>query len=129
MLMRSADMLAVSASHPEPFNALAALYAATSPTELYKDRPYADPHILRYYVVVHDMQNGDLEECGSLTSCLDHVAKFRAALKRFWSRSGEPTAYTAPCCPSTPSIPTLRHRWKATKIDDRRSSTISGNPS
>ena len=55
--------MAVSTAHPEPLNALASLYAATSPTELYKDQPYMDPNVLRYYVVVHDVRNGDLAEC------------------------------------------------------------------
>lgn len=56
-------LMAVSTAHPEPLNALASLYAATSPTELYKDQPYMDPNVLRYYVVVHDVRNGDLSEC------------------------------------------------------------------
>lgn len=55
-------ILAVSTSNPEPLNAFAELYDATSPEKLFADRPWVDPNVLRYYVLVHDSTLGPAEE-------------------------------------------------------------------
>lgn len=55
-------MLAVSTSNPEPLNAFAELYDRTSPEKLYHDKPHMDPHVLRFYVLVHDLSAGPAEE-------------------------------------------------------------------
>ena len=60
-------LLATTTANPEPLNALASLYSATSATRLATDKPYVDPTILRYYVVLHDVRNGDLDEYVRLT--------------------------------------------------------------
>ena len=60
-------LLATTTANPEPLNALASLYSATSATRLAVDKPYVDPTILRYYVVLHDVRNGDLDEYVRLT--------------------------------------------------------------
>lgn len=55
-------IIAVSTANPEPLNAFAALYEATSPDTLFKDKPWMDPTVLRYYVVIHDLSTGPAEE-------------------------------------------------------------------
>lgn len=55
-------MLAVSTANPEPLNAFAELYEATSPDKLFADKPWVDPNVLRYYVLVHDATVGPAEE-------------------------------------------------------------------
>lgn len=70
----STGLLVTSASHPEPLNAIADLYAATSPTTLGKERPYMDPNILRYYVVLHDVQSDTVSRKDSL-DLLDQIRK------------------------------------------------------
>lgn len=61
----AAVILAVSNRSPDPMNAFASLYAATQPEacEAFTSRPYVDPNVLRYYVLVHDSSQGtDIEE-------------------------------------------------------------------
>ena len=55
-------IIAVSTSSPEPLNAFAALYDETSPERLFRDKPWVDPGVLRYYVLVHDLSTGSAEE-------------------------------------------------------------------
>jgi hypothetical protein len=53
-------VLAVSSMHSEPLNAFASLYAASSREQLFKEYPWIDPNVLKYYVIVHDVNRGDL---------------------------------------------------------------------
>lgn len=58
-------LLAVSSQSPDPLNALASLYAATQAQscDAFGGRPYVDPNVLRYYVLIHDCaQGGDVEQ-------------------------------------------------------------------
>ena len=44
-------------------NAMAALYDRLNQSKFYGQRPFVDPTVLRYFVVVHDVAGGpDLEE-------------------------------------------------------------------
>lgn len=57
------DIIAVSTNNPDPLNAFAQYYEATSKENLFQVN-YADPDVLRYYVLVHDLkENPKLEEC------------------------------------------------------------------
>jgi hypothetical protein len=44
-------------------NAMAALYDRVNQSKFYSQRPFVDPTVLRYFVVVHDVAGGpDIEE-------------------------------------------------------------------
>lgn len=59
-------IIAVSTSNPEPLNAFAALYEATSPERLFSQQTWIDRNVLRYYVLIHDLSTGPAEEHTSL---------------------------------------------------------------
>jgi hypothetical protein len=66
MLITLLGIIAVSTSNPEPLNAFAALYEATSPENLFAQAPWVDRNVLRYYVLVHDLSTGPSEDYASL---------------------------------------------------------------
>lgn len=68
------DLLVTSAQHPEPMNALADLYASTSPAAVEARYPYMDPNVLRYYVVLHDVRSSAVSRADS-QALLDQVRK------------------------------------------------------
>lgn len=56
-------ILAISSSNRDPMNAMAQLYDRLNQSTFYSQRPFMDPIVLRYFVVVHDVGGGvDLEE-------------------------------------------------------------------
>lgn len=69
-------MLVVSANSSDPMNAFAALFEASEAhvCRAFTLRPFVDPHILRYYVLIHDISSSgpDLSESISL---LENVKK------------------------------------------------------
>lgn len=69
-------MLVVSANSSDPMNAFAALFEASEAhaCRAFTLRPFVDPHILRYYVLIHDISYSgpDLSESISL---LENVKK------------------------------------------------------
>lgn len=57
-------VLAISSSNRDPLNAMAHLYDRSNSSKLHSSRPYMDPTVLRFFVVMHDNTEGtDLEEC------------------------------------------------------------------
>lgn len=73
-LQSTADLIVTTAKHPEPLNAVADLYASTSPAALEAERPYTEPNVLRYYVVLHDVQSDSVTRADSL-AVLDQIKK------------------------------------------------------
>lgn len=68
-------LITVSTTNPEPLNAFAALYEATMPEKLFATRPWVDPGVLRYYVLVHDLTTGPVDEYVSQLEALMSYAK------------------------------------------------------
>jgi len=61
--LRLPVILAISSSNRDPMNAMAKLYDRLNQSKFYGQRPFMDPSVLRYFVVVHDVGGGvDLEE-------------------------------------------------------------------
>ena len=58
-----ACVLLVSSRHPEPIDALLGLYNTTNNAPIPR---YIDAGFLRYYVLVHDEDNDDIDKCESL---------------------------------------------------------------
>lgn len=55
--------MAISSSNRDPLNTMAQLYDRVNSSKLFSSRPYMDPTVLRYFVVVHDVGSGpDLDE-------------------------------------------------------------------
>lgn len=48
-------ILAISSQSPDPLNALASLHEASTTSPAFSQRPYMDPNVLRYYVLLHDV--------------------------------------------------------------------------
>jgi hypothetical protein len=76
----AAGLLVTSTSHPEPLNALSDLYASTSTPAFMSDRPYVDPNALRYYVVLHDVRNGNMIESQALLEQIKRAYGVHCAL-------------------------------------------------
>jgi hypothetical protein len=61
--VESLVVLAISSSNRDPMNAMARLYERSNSNKLHASRPYMDPTVLRFFLVVHDNAEGtDLEE-------------------------------------------------------------------
>ncbi|PWN52637.1 hypothetical protein IE53DRAFT_384894 [Violaceomyces palustris] len=67
-----AVLLAVSSRSPDPMNDFARLYEASQSASVFENHPYVDPHILRYYVVIHDVNKSgpDLTQSLELLSTI-----------------------------------------------------------
>ncbi|PWN20691.1 hypothetical protein BCV69DRAFT_312642 [Microstroma glucosiphilum] len=69
-------LLAVSSQSPDPLNALASLYAATQAQncDAFGGRPYMDPNVLRYYVLIHDCAKGaDVEQSKEILETVKRI--------------------------------------------------------
>ena len=55
-------MIAVSTTSSDVMGSFAQLNETASMPLMYSARPYMDPNVLRYYVLVHDVQTGDMAE-------------------------------------------------------------------
>jgi hypothetical protein len=67
-------IVAVSASEPNPLERARQLYQAQAPPPPL-DRAYVDGNVLRFYVLVHDVQSCRSDECGLPPPCPPHCAR------------------------------------------------------
>lgn len=56
-----AVMIVISSADADPIDTVMNLYNPTAPS-FAVDKPYVDPNILRYYVILHDPQQTTLEQ-------------------------------------------------------------------
>ncbi|ORY05323.1 hypothetical protein K493DRAFT_204561 [Basidiobolus meristosporus CBS 931.73] len=60
-----ACVIAISSQNPDPFNTLQQLHNLAASAPIY-DKGFIDSNILRYYVLLHDNQNGNITESEQL---------------------------------------------------------------
>lgn len=89
----TAIILAVSTLSPDPLNAFAQLYASTQAQncDVFGARPYVDPNILRYYVLIHDAsQGGEISESITLLESIKKIYGLDCCILPINSAAGEP---------------------------------------
>ncbi|ORZ00797.1 ER-golgi trafficking TRAPP I complex 85 kDa subunit-domain-containing protein [Syncephalastrum racemosum] len=84
-----AVFIVISASDPDPMTTITQLYNPNIPS-FTVDKPFIDPNVLRYYVILHDRQRATDEQAQATFEKLRRTLGLHCQLLRINSRPGPP---------------------------------------